>query len=394
MTKSFPATVKPHLLVWARETSGYALGSAAKKIGISEYKLHDAEAGNQLLTFRQLKQAANVYKRPLALFFLSDAPPRESSLHDFRLDPATADSAISPAVNIEIRRARQRRDEALELAQELDENVSPFTTTHLSLSDSTDAAAGRISDLIALPADAGRSWKDADTAMKERKAAIEALGVLVFETSRIPTSEMRGASLPFDRFPIMLVNGGDAPTGRSFTLMHELTHLLLRVGGVCDLAPTHGTSDNSRVESFCNAVAAAVLMPTSQVEQLAPAARAREWTLDELSDLSQCFRVSREAMLLRLVTLGRATQQYYFSLRPQFRQEYLRFKESQKSDGDGGPSPAIMAVRNLGRPFVRLVLHAYEGDRIGLATASDYLGVKVRHLDRIREVIAKTDIAA
>lgn len=392
--KTFPAIVKPELLVWARETAGYSLAAAAKKIGISEEKLREAEAGNELLTFRQLQQAANVYKRPLALFFLPDAPPRESSLHDFRLDPATLDTPIAPAVNIEIRRARQRRDEALELVEELDEDVSEFTKTRLSISDNTETAAKRISDLIALPTEAARAWKDADVAMKARKAAIEALGVLVFETTRIPTSEMRGASIPFDRFPIMVVNGSDAPTGRSFTLMHELTHLLLRVGGVCDLAPTHGTSESARVESFCNAVAAAVLMPAAQVQQLVPAARPREWTLDELGDLSQSFRVSREAMLVRLVTLGRATQQYYATMRSRFREEYLRFKESQKSDGDGGPSPAVMAVRNLGRPFVRLVLNAYEGDRIGLATASDYLGVKVRHLGRIREMIAKADLAA
>jgi hypothetical protein len=46
-----------------------------------------------------------------------------------------------------------------------------------------------------------------------------------------------------------------------------------------------------------------------------------------------------------------------------------------------------MAVRNLGRPFVRLVLDAYAQDRIALATASDYLGVKIRHLSRIESLV-------
>jgi Zn-dependent peptidase ImmA (M78 family) len=48
---------------------------------------------------------------------------------------------------------------------------------------------------------------------------------------------MRGVSLPGDVLPIVILNGGDAHAGRIFTLLHELTHLLLRQGGVCDMVP-------------------------------------------------------------------------------------------------------------------------------------------------------------
>jgi Zn-dependent peptidase ImmA (M78 family) len=197
---------------------------------------------------------------------------------------------------------------------------------------------------------------------------------------------MRGAALSFDQLPVIILNGADAPAGRSFTLMHELTHLLLRQGGICDLAPSDDQTPDAKVERFCNAVAAAVLMPASQVLALLGDRGKRDWTLDELGLLAKPFCVSREALLVRLVTLGRASQQHYLALRSQFREEYLRFKQSQRKDGDGGPSPAVMAIRNLGRPFVRLVLDAYEGDRIDLSTVSDYLGVKLRHLPRIREL--------
>jgi hypothetical protein len=53
-----------------------------------------------------------------------------------------------------------------------------------------------------------------------------------------------------------------------------------------------------------------------------------------------------------------------------------------------------MAVRNLGRPFVRLVLDAYAQDRIALATASDYLGVKIRHLSRIESLVFGREVGA
>ena len=116
--------------------------------------------------------------------------------------------------------------------------------------------------------------------------------------------------------------------------------------------------------------------------------------MDELGSFAKPFRVSREALLVRLINLGRATQQHYFSMRPLFREEYLIFRQSQKTDGDGGPSPAVMAVRNLGKPFVQLVLDAYASDRIGLSTVSDYLGVKLKHLPKIRGMVLAGGVLA
>ena len=48
-----------------------------------------------------------------------------------------------------------------------------------------------------------------------------------------------------------------------------------------------------------------------------------------------------------------------------------------------------MAVRNLGRPFVGLVLSAYHDNMIGLATVSDYLGLKIKHLPRVESLLMR-----
>lgn len=393
MSKSVAAKIHPQLLVWARETAGFSIEEASKKIHVSIEKLADCESGEQSLTFKQLQDAANAYKRPLALFFLPDAPAREANVQDFRLDREVTDKPLAPAVNIEIRRARQHRDEAIELARELDEELLMFTAT-ANMSESPDIVAQRLTQLLKLNNPQPAGWRNADEAFKGRKAAVEALGVLVFEASRISTEQMRGVSLPFDQLPVVLLNGADSSAGRSFTLMHELTHLLLRQGGICDLAPSNDNSPNARVERFCNAVAAAVLMPADKLLSMLPGSSPQAWTMDELGSFAKPFRVSREALLVRLINLGRATQQHYFSMRPLFREEYLIFRQSQKTDGDGGPSPAVMAVRNLGKPFVQLVLDAYASDRIGLSTVSDYLGVKLKHSPKIRGMVLAGGVLA
>lgn len=58
--------------------------------------------------------------------------------------------------------------------------------------------------------------------------------------------------------PVVAVNGQDAYVGRNFTLVHELVHLALHPGGICNPVGDVGVGG---AEAFCNAVAAAILVP-------------------------------------------------------------------------------------------------------------------------------------
>ena len=83
-TQRVSEVVKPALLRWARETSGLATDEAANKIGVKPERLAEWEEGTLRPTVAQLRKAANVYKRPLAVFFLGDPPVQSAPLHDFR----------------------------------------------------------------------------------------------------------------------------------------------------------------------------------------------------------------------------------------------------------------------------------------------------------------------
>lgn len=384
MAKSSPALIEPTLLVWARTTAGYSVEGAAKKIGVTAEKLAACETGEDRITFSQLESASNVYKRPLAVFFLPAPPRAEQDVNDFRLDGETRATKLPPSVLISLRRARRLRDEALGLLRELGKQPKAFPL-RAQIHEKSEAVAETMRAALSVPAAATGPRSNAAIAFKARKAAAERLGVLVFEISRVDCAEMRGAALPYDELPVAIVNGGEAPAGKSFTLLHELAHIFLRQNGVCDLAPTTDRSVPANIERYCNAVAAACLMPKPEISALVGTGKPREWSLGELAELSKNFQVSKEALLVRFVTLGYATRDYYFSLRNAFRGEHAEYRKSlKKEESTGGPSPAVLAVRNLGEPYVRLVLSAYEDDRIDLSTASDYLGVKVRHIPRIR----------
>ena len=74
MAKQIKALVKPRILRWARESLNLSLPDAAKKIGVKASKLTEWESGAASPTVGQLRKAAAVYKRPLAVFFLSSHP--------------------------------------------------------------------------------------------------------------------------------------------------------------------------------------------------------------------------------------------------------------------------------------------------------------------------------
>ncbi|MGH7136756.1 MAG: ImmA/IrrE family metallo-endopeptidase, partial [Pirellulales bacterium] len=123
---------------------------------------------------------------------------------------------------------------------------------------------------------------------------------------------VRSYSIAQFPLPIIVVNRKHAPARRTFTLLHELTHILLRSSGVCvvDIRPGSSQPDQ-RIEAFCNHVAGAALVPKRSLISHAvlhshgsdPA-----WRDDELRQLAKVFGVSRDVVLRRILILGRTSE--------------------------------------------------------------------------------------
>src|SRR5437867_71053 len=123
------ALVKPELLQWGRETAGLTIEAAAKKIGVKPERLLSWENGDARPTIPQLRNLADAYKRPLAAFYLPAPPPPIERPRDFRRAPGEGLGKDSPALLLEMRRALYRREVAIELLNELDEESPALTLT-------------------------------------------------------------------------------------------------------------------------------------------------------------------------------------------------------------------------------------------------------------------------
>src|SRR6056297_2732224 len=86
--------VNPEILIWARQSAGFDVEDAARKLGFGDSskrtaseKLAALEAGEKKPTRNQLAKFANVYKRPLITFYLAAPPKTGQRGQDFRQTP-------------------------------------------------------------------------------------------------------------------------------------------------------------------------------------------------------------------------------------------------------------------------------------------------------------------
>ncbi|MEO7281277.1 MAG: ImmA/IrrE family metallo-endopeptidase [Casimicrobium sp.] len=383
------ALVSPQILVWARETASLTLAEAAKKSSIAPGTLELAEFGRGYVSTTQLEKLASVYKRPLAAFYLSEIPESPLALPDFRRLPGGAGRAISSGLALELRRARQRRDETLKLANELEEDLPEFAV-RFSLDDSVVRVATLLRGLLNVSLDLQRSWRSSEKALKAWKVAVERSGVLVFEMSRVPVSEVRGVAMHYDILPVIILNGADEASARTFSLLHELAHIGLGVSAIDDGTEAESglSSHEIRVEAFCNAIAAEILVPESAIRSVVDGVPEAE-AVKEIAATAKSFSVSRDVIARRLLTLGRIGSNRYSELLQQFRADYASFLLEKKKKSSGAPSPTVIQARNLSRTLSRLALNAYEQDQLSLNGVSEILGVRARAVNDFREIVRR-----
>jgi len=386
------ALVNPAVLVWARTSAGYDLATAAVKLALDEERLAAWETGNDQATIAQLRKLAELYKRPLAVLYLPEPPMTFQPMHDFRRLPEFGLRHFSPTLTLAIRRAHQHRELALEMLAEAGETAPSF-----SLRTTLDADVEQVGAMIrqALDVDYSlqSSWRHPRVAFLAWRSRIEALGVLVFQAASIEREEASGFAYWAEKLPFMTVNRKDAYTRRTFSLLHELVHLMLQQSGVSDLdleAPR--LQRDAQIEVFCNQVAAAALMPRehflSEAVVAEKGAGHHKWSDETIQVLANIYCVSREAVVRRLLTFNRTSKDFYQQKRMQYSAEFREQLVAQKAKNAGKPIPRNMpreTISNLGRPLVRLVLKNYHQDRLSLSDVSGYLGVKTRHLPGIEK---------
>jgi Zn-dependent peptidase ImmA (M78 family) len=306
-------------------------------------------------------------------------------MHDFRRLSAGSTSLVeSPKLAYEIRRAYDRREWAIELTQDIGEPIPTFTATATS-TGGIEETANRLREAIRVSLDEQTKSRNDAEAFKWWRSLLEDAGILTLQATGVQLNEARGFSISLSPLPVVVVNIKDAPRGRIFTLLHEATHIMLNDGGICDL-------HDGDIEAFCNQVAGATLFPREALRASGAVQRHRRadpvWTDLELQELSRQFGGSREAALVRLLTLRLTTQAYYDRMHEEFRKQYQAIQQ-RKKEAAGHPLPHVIAISSAGPLFTGLVLENFTRENITASDVSDYLQIRVKHLKELRGEYSK-----
>ncbi len=379
------AGIQPNLLRWARESHGYSIAAVADKLKRDSAEIIAWEQGESAPTYPQLEKLAyEIYHRPLAVFFFPAPPNEPSPQQAFRSLHNTNLENLEPDTRYKIRLAMALQGSLKELHNHQNPNPQPiFRNIQLSLEKSIPEQAKLIRAALTLSLEIQLRWKDAEAALKAWRDLIENAGIYVFKNT-FKQKSISGFCLLDPELPIIYLNNSTTKTRQIFSLLHELIHILLQTSTISSIEIPKQNDEHSRIERFCNALAAEILMPSNdfamQIQSI------QEFNDQIIQQLARRYGVSREAILRKLLDQEKVSADHY-------NQKASTWKAQQKPNTGGGDYYATQASY-LGERYLTTVLSRYNNGMINLEQTAAYLGIKAKSIAGFEDMIAKKGIPA
>lgn len=376
------AGIQPEIFRWARKTVGLSIADVALMLKRPSEEIEAWESGEEAPTYPQLEKLAyEIYKRPLAVFFLPSPPEELMPQREFRTLPDADLQTLSRDTYLHIRRAH-----AYQIAlKELFDSRNPvdrciWHTLELSPSKNATEQAGSIRDFLGVTLEDQITWKSDETALKKWRKSIEESGVFVFKAA-FKQEDISGFCLIDKHLPVVYLNNSTTKTRQIFSLLHELAHLLLGMNGLSKFDTRYIDrlpQAEKQIEQYCNAIAAEVLIPGADFLQQARQfpADVEKTSEEQFSSLANRYGVSREAILRRFLDQGRISGAFY--------ENKAKVWNAQKKTASGG-SWYLNQGAYLSDRFAKEVISRHYRHQITLEQAADFLGVKPKNFAGLEE---------
>jgi Zn-dependent peptidase ImmA (M78 family) len=383
MSRSIKIEIEPVILKYARYCSGYDISAAAKKLKLSEEDLKNLEDEKQLISLAKVKRMSNVYKMPLTYFLLRKAPQDIVLPKDFRIVYESETEEFSPDVMLAIRRGRYIQS----IINELQEEKIVYDFKQISINDNPENVAEYFREKIGISLEDQKKWRDSSMALRVWKDGIEKLGLFILQHS-LSKDDISAFCLADQTPYVLMLNSAEHVNRRIFSLFHEIGHVLLHMSGICN---PDNLSRNSykyvQIEKFCNQFSAAFLVPVEDFESNAIVQALRhqdfeDWDQEKIYRLSNIYRVSREVIYRRLMSIGILEEKKYKSKRSELIKNFEEYKKIASSKEKKIPQYRKIISKN-GRAFTSLVLRSMYDNKITMANVVDFLGTNSSHVSAV-----------
>ncbi|AVP96440.1 peptidase [Ahniella affigens] len=376
-------TVNPRRVEWCLGDRGADILACARETGISESNLGKLLDGDYHPTVNQLERLAEFFGRSV-LFFLDASDVPEKGMHSLAFRSILNQKPeLTPKIRLLIERVERQRDIFVSLRKEIDEESLPrFVAPKINPKD-VPGAAEKVRKWLRLG-----DKNDFQT----YRQAVESRGILVFRSNGYlgqwqiaKGSPILGFSLFHSACPVIFVKKARFESRQSFTLFHELGHIILHRKSWIDDESSLSSAEGHEAES--NRFAGLVLVPDALLDEVPDRVRPHE--VSEFDAWLEPYRrqwgVSSEVILRRLLDVGRLTKRDYNAYR-----DWCSRLEPAIEDSGGNRQYRYREPRHLfGDPFVRVVLTSLSNQKITLNRASTFLdNLKIHDLHQLEQYCA------
>lgn len=358
--------INAKVLEWAREQAAYQPPEVADILKVSENTIVEWEKGSKQPEISTLRHLSAIYDTPFSYFFLSRLP-RVVPLIDYRGTPKEIRKKLSRETRLALREFR-RLHRFSRILQNLTEADNKQELDYVSGNEDIEDIVSRERKRLGITLEDKKQCANKQFAWQMWRSAVEGLGISVFSL-RMPPLECHGAAIS-EKPHSILVNRADASAAKSFTLLHEYYHLLLRSGDslfLCDSFP-------SNTESNPNQFAALVLLSNEEFLQGLEENNMRQsrvfWPDSILEELSRTFLVSRDVIAIRLEQLGYAPEGFYAKKRLDWESSYKNYT----TFGLGGKTKRGHAKEKMGDLTLNSIFQGIKQGFISAADAASYIG--------------------
>ena len=360
-------SINPERIAWCCADFRITLDHLAAETDVAAPSLERVMAGEDALTFNQLRKIAVFFGRGV-LFFLEPGSVDEAQVRtpQFRT-LANQKPELSPKLKALIERVEAQRAVYLSLREDMDDDKALIFNPPKLPQPNDPIEAARIV----------RNWLRLGerNTFESYREAIEAHGVLVFRTNGYngkwqiaKSNPVLGFVLYDSKHPVIVVKKMPWDSQQSFTLMHELGHLLLhKTSSIDDEKDMQSAAGRERQ---ANAFAGLLLVPDFLLTQIEDEQQPEEVTQYDnwLEQQRKAWGVSTEVILRRLFDAGRLQESKYVAYR-----KWRSAAPIPDKDGGNRQYRHREPMHIFGDKFVRTVLDSLNARHITLAKASSYL---------------------
>ena len=214
------------------------------------------------------------------------------------------------------------------------------------------------------------------------RSKVETKGIFVQCFNGVPVETARGFALFNKNHPIIGLNADDRYPAKSFSIIHELVHIIKHESSLCN--DNFSSFSALSEEIFCNAVAGELLVPFFALNILLKNEKYNTpYTIKDIQSMADKFSVSKEVIVRRLLDNGNIDRNAYDSYNSLFKIEIERLREQNKLNRENGlptsfpRSASMMAIDRTSASICNALYLGYASDLYSKFDLANYLGIKL-----------------